>query len=124
MRFSEQTKQHCITELPNLIYTKDALDFTRCVMADKPKFVGQVFVKNLEDAVLAKRKTASDCFLIVSEGLSSIAIFKNIAKHIPSFNDNIGLFPLKGKILNTSNEDVPFEIKNDEIENLISIIGL
>ena len=77
-------------------------------------------IPKLNDALLAGSKKSDDCTLILTEGDSAKAFA----------NETYGVFPLKGKLLNvrklnmSSKSDIEKLSKNEEIENIIKILGL
>ncbi len=76
----------------------------------------------LTDAKFAGTKTGYKCSLILTEGDSALALAKNGLDKLG--RDYFGAFPLKGKLLNVreaSNEQL---LKNEEILNLLKIIGI
>ena len=79
-------------------------------------------IPKLEDANDAGTKNSHHCTLILTEGDSAKSLAMAGLEVIG--RDRYGVFPLKGKLLNV--REAPFKkIKeNDEIQNLIKIIGL
>jgi len=79
-------------------------------------------IPKLEDANKAGSKDSSKCALILTEGDSAKA-FAMAGLGIIG-KDYYGVFPLKGKLLNVREASVKQQLENDEIKNLIQIIGL
>ena len=79
-------------------------------------------IPNFVDANHAGGKKSKDCILILCEGLSAKAgIVSGLSKED---RNTIGIFPLKGKLLNT--KDIAQKKINDnaEITNIKKIMGL
>ncbi len=83
------------------------------------KIVG---IPKLCDANKAGSKTAKSCTLILTEGDS--AKTTAVAGLSIVGRDDWGVFPLKGKLLNVNDIDMSKVIKNEEISNIIKILGL
>ncbi len=81
-----------------------------------------VGVKGLEDANLAGTSKSQSCKLILTEGLSAKTFAMSAITVIG--RDRFGIFPLKGKLLNTRAVAKSSIIKNVEILNIIKILGL
>jgi len=85
-------------------------------------------IPKLNDALLAGSKKSDDCTLILTEGDSAKAFA--ISGLTVIGNEKYGVFPLKGKLLNvrklnmSSKSDIEKLSKNEEIENIIKILGL
>ena len=85
-------------------------------------------IPKLNDALLAGSKKSDECTLILTEGDSAKAFA--ISGLTVIGNDKYGVFPLKGKLLNvrklnmSSKSDIEKLSKNEEIENIIKILGL
>lgn len=79
-------------------------------------------IKKLEDAKYAGTTKSKDCFLFLTEGDSAKAsVLSGISKIGREF---FGIFPLKGKIMNVRDEKVGKIIKNEELKNIFTILGL
>ncbi|KAF2070654.1 hypothetical protein CYY_008032 [Polysphondylium violaceum] len=83
---------------------------------------GKVSHPKLDDANLAGSKRSEDCTLILTEGDSAKSLA--VAGISVVGKDLYGAFPLKGKLQNV--RDMTFESKmnNEEINNIINIVGL
>jgi DNA topoisomerase-2 len=79
-------------------------------------------IPKLEDAEEAGTKNAHLCKLILTEGDSAKALAMSARKVIG--NKNYGIFPLKGKLLNVRDATPKQLMENEEIVNLIKILGL
>ncbi|KAK5575424.1 hypothetical protein RB653_006557 [Dictyostelium firmibasis] len=82
---------------------------------------GKVSIPKLDDANLAGSAKSEDCTLILTEGDSA----KSLATAGISVvgKDHYGAFPLKGKLLNVRDQSTKV-INNDEINNIVTILGL
>lgn len=85
----------------------------------KSKITG---ITKLDDANFAGTARSKDCTLIVTEGDSA----KSLAMAGLSVvgRDTYGVFPLRGKPLNVRDATTSQVTKNEEIKNLLEIIGL
>ena len=79
-------------------------------------------IPNFVDANFAGTEESSKCILILAEGLSAMA---GIVSGLKSEDRNlIGIYPLKGKVLNVRGASREILEKNRELVDLIKIIGL
>jgi DNA topoisomerase-2 len=79
-------------------------------------------IPKLDDANKAGSKDSKKCALILTEGDSARATAMAGVGVIG--RDYYGVFPLKGKLLNVREASVKQQLNNDEIKNLIQILGL
>ena len=79
-------------------------------------------IPKLEDALFAGTKKSNECFLILTEGDSAKGLA--MAGREISGLDKYGIYPLKGKLLNTRNSTNSKIFKNTEINDLKKILGL
>ena len=79
-------------------------------------------IPKLEDANWAGTNKASKCLLILTEGDSAKALA--MAGIEIRGRNQFGVFPLKGKLLNVRDAGVKQIMKNQEIQNIIKILGL
>ena len=91
---------------------------------DGKKKVRILDIPKLVDAHLAGTKKASQCTLILTEGDSAKAMAIAGLSVIPNGHDLYGVYPLKGKMLNTRDKDDLDVARNKEICDLKQIIGL
>ena len=77
----------------------------------------------LEDANMAGSRNSAQCVLILTEGDSAKSLAVAGVSSIKA-RDTIGVFPLKGKLLNVRDEAVKKISANEEIQNIIKILGL
>ena len=81
-------------------------------------------IEKLEDARLAGTKRGSSCTLILTEGDSAKATAVSGISVIPNGSDMYGIFPLRGKLLNTRDANDKKIADNKEICNIKRILGL
>ncbi|CAG9855568.1 unnamed protein product [Phyllotreta striolata] len=79
-------------------------------------------VPKLEDANEAGQKNALKCTLILTEGDSAKGMVMSGLSVVG--RDYYGVFPLRGKILNTREANTKQILENNEINNIIKILGL
>ncbi|CAK64327.1 unnamed protein product (macronuclear) [Paramecium tetraurelia] len=79
-------------------------------------------IEKLDDANDAGKKNSELCTLILTEGDSAKALAMAGIDIVG--RDRYGVFPLKGKLLNVREASLKQILQNEEIENLIKIIGL
>ena len=84
--------------------------------------VKRLNIPKLEDANDAGGKYSDQCTLILTEGDSAKALAVSGLSVIG--RDRYGVFPLKGTIVNVREFNFQKAIENEEIKNLIKIIGL
>ena len=79
-------------------------------------------IANFIDANLSGTTQSKDCILILCEGLSAMS---GIVSGLSSEDRNtIGIYPLKGKLLNVRGEQVKKIAENKEITDIKKILGL
>ena len=79
-------------------------------------------IQNLIDANYSGTNKSKDCVLILCEGLSALS---GIVSGLSSEDRNtIGIYPLKGKLLNVRGEAITKVAENKEITDLKKILGL
>jgi DNA topoisomerase-2 len=79
-------------------------------------------ITNFIDANLSGTPQSKDCILILCEGLSALS---GIVSGLSSTDRNtIGIYPLKGKLLNVRGEQTKKIAENKEITDLKKILGL
>jgi DNA topoisomerase II len=80
-------------------------------------------VEKLEDANDAgSRHNSHNCTLILTEGDSAKALAMAGVEVVG--RDTYGVFPLRGKLLNVREAKAQQILQNEEIQNLIKILGL
>lgn len=79
-------------------------------------------INNFIDANLSGTTQSKDCILILCEGLSAMS---GIVSGLSSEDRNIiGIYPLKGKLLNVRGEQIKKISENKEITDIKKILGL
>jgi DNA topoisomerase-2 len=79
-------------------------------------------IANFIDANLSGTPQSKDCVLILCEGLSALS---GIVSGLSSSDRNtIGIYPLKGKLLNVRGEQIKKIAENKEITDIKKIVGL
>ena len=79
-------------------------------------------IANFVDANLSGTVNSKDCILILCEGLSALS---GIVSGLSSDDRNtIGIYPLKGKLLNVRGEQIKKISENKEINDIKKILGL
>merc|ERR1719236_127172 len=79
-------------------------------------------IPKLEDANEAGGKNSAECTLILTEGDSAKALA--VAGLSVIGRDRYGVFPLRGKVLNVRDATLKQMMANEEIQNIIKILGL
>lgn len=82
----------------------------------------KVFIGKLEDANDAGTKNGKNCTLILTEGDSAKSLAMAGIEVVG--RDTFGVFPLKGKLLNVREANHQQLMNNEEIQNIMKIIGL
>lgn len=109
---------HCLS----FAKTREDLKLTRQLNAGVKKTGRLLGIPKLEDANKAGTKYSNECILILTEGDSAKSLAMAGIEIVG--RDNYGVFPLKGKLLNVREASSSSILKNDEIQNLMKIIGL
>jgi DNA topoisomerase-2 len=81
-------------------------------------------IEKLDDARFAGTKKGSDCTLILTEGDSAKATAVSGVSVLQNGSDYYGMFPLRGKLLNTRDASDKQIADNKEICNIKRILGL
>jgi DNA topoisomerase-2 len=76
------------------------------------------------DANLAGTKRSNECTLILAEGISAMGYVVDYISQFPQGRDIYGVYPLRGKLLNTRKANTKRILKNREIADLKRIIGI
>ena len=79
-------------------------------------------IPKLDDANYAGTSKSKDCTLILTEGDSAKALAISGLGVVG--RDYYGVFPLKGKLLNVREALHSQILKNEEIQNIVKILGL
>jgi len=81
-------------------------------------------IPKLDDARFAGTKRSGECTLILTEGDSAKATAVAGVSVLENGRDFYGIFPLRGKLLNTRDKSEKDIVANAEIANIKKIIGL
>ena len=109
-----------ITDIVNFIKAKEMKDFFG---KDTKKKSTLRSIPKLDDANFAGTNKSEECILILTEGDSAKTMAVSGIGAIPKGRNIFGVFPLKGKLLNTREANNKQISNNDEIINLRKIIG-
>lgn len=139
-KFNSQTKNHLISPyntdidekilkkinssvLIDIIYHTESnkLD-NKLIKNQGKKSIKILGISKLDDANLAGTKYSEDCTLILTEGDSAKSLA--IAGISVIGRDKYGVFPLKGKLLNVKEATKKQLLNNEEINNIVKILGL
>lgn len=82
----------------------------------------KIFLTKLEDANEAGTRNGHNCTLILTEGDSAKSLAMAGIEVIG--RDHFGVFPLKGKLLNVREASSSQLMNNEEIQNIMKIVGL
>ena len=85
----------------------------------REKIIG---INKLEDANQAGTKEGYKCTLILTEGDSAKCLAMSGVEILG--RDYYGVFPLKGKFLNVRDSAIKVVSQNEEVKNIITILGL
>ena len=112
-------KSSIVEEIVEFCKMKESLDLAKTTDGKKKN---KIYVPKLEDALWAGTAKSEQCTLILTEGLSAMT-FALWGRSIVG-PDCLGVFPLKGKVLNIRDATVSQLMNNEEINNLKQIVGL
>lgn len=101
---------------------KSKVDLGKKLKANTSRVTRLTGIPKLEDANDAGGKLSGECSLILTEGDSAKALAVSGLSVIG--RDKWGVFPLRGKVLNVRDATLKQMMANEEIQNLIKIIGL
>ena len=94
----------------------------RKIKASAGKKQSRLIIPKLDDANNAGTKKSMQCTLILTEGDSAKTMA--ISGLAVVGRDNYGVFPLRGKLLNISDRSIATALKNEEVANVVKIMGL
>ena len=109
-----------VNSVLSTINMKDTINMSK--KTDGKKVEKILGIPKLEDALFAGTKKSNECFLILTEGDSAKGLA--MAGREISGLEKYGIYPLKGKLLNTRNSTNSKIFKNTEINDLKKILGL
>jgi len=94
----------------------------RKIKASAGKKQSRLIIPKLDDANNAGTKKSGQCTLILTEGDSAKTMA--ISGLAVVGRDDYGVFPLRGKLLNISDRSLSAALKNEEVANIVKILGL
>lgn len=118
--FKDLMKTGVIDQIVLQAEMKEALKMQKTLKGQKKN---RLFgINKLEDANKAGTKESLECTLILTEGDSAKALAMAGLEVIG--RDYYGVFPLRGKFLNVREASTESILKNQEVSNIIEIMGL
>merc|ERR1719277_1298549 len=122
-KFLEEVTQCGVVDLILMAaLAKSKVDLGKRLKANTGRVARLTGVPKLEDANDAGGKLSAECTLILTEGDSAKALA--VAGLSVVGRDKFGVFPLRGKMLNVRDATLHQMMANQEIQNIIKIIGL
>lgn len=119
-RFIEKlSKTSIVDHAQRLLQFKENIDLQKTSGRKVVRISG---IPKLDDANMAGTPESQKCTLILTEGDSAKGLAVSGLSVVG--RDYFGVFPLKGKLLNVRGEKMANVLKNEEIENLVKILGL
>jgi DNA topoisomerase-2 len=112
-------KSPIVEEIVEFCKMKESMDLAKTTDGKKKN---KIYVPKLEDALWAGTAKSDQCSLILTEGLSAMT-FALWGRSVVG-PERLGVFPLKGKVLNIRDATVSQLMNNEEINNLKQIVGL
>jgi len=120
--FKEVLKSPIINNIVEFFKAKEKVKLHKALSSNIKKSSRLLGIEKLEDANDAGTKNSDRCTLILTEGDSAKALAMSGLEVVG--RDSFGVFPLKGKFLNVRDAKDKSIIENEEIQNLIKILGL
>lgn len=117
-RFIKQfINSHIVKDLINYLNIKEQIDVKKDVARSRIK------INKLDDAAKAGTSESGKCIVFITEGDSAAS---SVAAGLSAVNNPqyYGSYPLRGKPLNVRDMDLSKLKDNDEIKNIINILGL
>ena len=118
----EFLKSTIVTNIIEFAKAKSKIKLHKALSSNIKRSSRLLGIEKLEDANLAGTKDYKDCTLILTEGDSAKALALSGIEVVG--RDTYGVFPLRGKVLNVRGAKDSQIIKNEEIQNIIKILGL
>ncbi len=119
--FKQVVSTNIIEHVIKYAKTREELKMTKQLNAGSRK-TGRLAVNKLDDANNAGGKNSHLCTLILTEGDSAKSLAMAGIEVVG--RDNFGVFTLNGKLLNVRDAKNNQILNNDEIQNIIKILGL
>ena len=118
----EILKSNIVTNIIEYGKAKAKIKLHKALTSKVKKSSRLLGIEKLEDANLAGTKDFEKCTLILTEGDSAKCLAMAGIEVVG--RDYYGCFPLRGKVLNVRGAKDAQIIKNEEIQNVIKILGL
>ena len=118
----EILKSNIVTNIIEYGKAKAKVKLHKALTSNTKKSARLLGIEKLEDANLAGTKDFEKCTLILTEGDSAKSLAMAGIEVVG--RDYYGCFPLRGKVLNVRGAKDSQIIKNEEIQNVIKILGL
>ena len=118
----EILKSNIVTNIIEYGKAKAKVKLHRALTSNTKKSSRLLGIEKLEDANFAGTKEFQNCTLILTEGDSAKSLAMSGIEVVG--RDYYGCFPLRGKVLNVRGAKDNQIIKNEEIQNIIKILGL
>jgi len=112
-------KSDIVATIENFVNFKEKEALRRKGGTKKTKVTG---IAKLDDANFAGTAKSKDCTLIITEGDSAKSLAMSGLSVVG--RDYYGVFPLRGKPMNVRDAPLAQVTKNEEIKNLVEIMGL
>ena len=112
-------KSQIVDEIVEFCKIKESIDLARTTDGKKKN---KIVIPKLEDALWAGTAKSDMCTLVLTEG-DSAKTFAMWGRSVVGA-DKLGIYPLKGKVLNIRDATVQQLMNNEEINNLKQIVGL
>ena len=112
-------KSQIIDEIVEFCKLKETMDLAKKTDGSKKT---KVYIPKLEDAIWAGTLKSNACTLILTEG-DSAKTFALWGRSVVG-PECLGVYPLKGKVLNVRDATVQQLVGNEEINNIKQIVGL
>lgn len=119
-KFKIMSKWQLIDELQKALQAKQFASLTK----NDGKMKKHVTTKKGVDAGDAGTKYRSECTLLITEGDSGAGYAEKFINNAPGGRKRYGVLPLKGKSLNVMNSSLIKVAKNQEINELMKMLGL
>jgi DNA topoisomerase-2 len=113
-------KSPIIDNVTNFLKAREAASLSKKISGKKKKKL--YGIDKLEDANDAGTQKSSECILILTEGDSAKSLAMSGIQVVG--RDKYGVFPLKGKLLNVRDAGINVLKNNQEIQDVIKILGL
>ena len=123
--FTQKQLKSIVEKMNLLEYVKDSLlqKTIKALQSGQNTKKNRLFgIPKLNDANNAGTKKSNEAMLIITEGDSAAALA--LAGLSIVGRDNYGIFPLRGKLINVRSASTKDSSKNEEVQNLIKILGL